>query len=375
MKITASHIVEWANTYAREAQDQLPRLIRRLCFYPDAIHAISFPAGDSIYRPGWDGVLSSEKGNAWIPVGESRWEIGCDRDPTPKASADYHKRTKETGEEERSISTFVFVTPRRWSKKSVWLAERHAKGQWKDVRAYDGDDLEQWLEQTPAVALQFAEELGLIGPGVESLSRHWDSWSRQCNPAITADAFLAGRTPVRDALAEKIRSALSQPVSSHFLTIRADSVEEAAAFAVAVVMASGLRDQVLVVTEPEGWRYVEANPQIGIAIAARAETAQNPVLREGLLIIVPPRHGRPGCELQGGGTGPGTPRYLRIRTCPRRHGRGGIRRPALCREHRPLLDRVPPPAGREPRHPASRLAGCAPVGHADPGVSAQGMVR
>nr|VFK62256.1 MAG: hypothetical protein BECKTC1821F_GA0114240_10724 [Candidatus Kentron sp. TC] len=287
MKITASHIVEWANTYAREAQDQLPRLIRRLCFYPDAIHAISFPAGDSIYRPGWDGVLSSEKGNAWIPVGESRWEIGCDRDPTPKASADYHKRTKETGEEERSISTFVFVTPRRWSKKSAWIAERHAEGQWRDIRAFDADDLEQWLEQTPAVALQFAEELGLIGPGVESLSRHWGSWSRQCAPPITPDAFLMDRASVRDALAEKIRSALSQPASSHFLTIRADSVEEAAAFAVAVVMASGLRDQVLVVTEPEGWRYVEANPQIGIAIAARAETAQNPVLREGLSIMVP----------------------------------------------------------------------------------------
>nr|VFK66423.1 MAG: hypothetical protein BECKUNK1418G_GA0071005_109214 [Candidatus Kentron sp. UNK]VFK72422.1 MAG: hypothetical protein BECKUNK1418H_GA0071006_11141 [Candidatus Kentron sp. UNK] len=288
MKITASRIAEWADTHARQAQDQLPRLIRRLCYDPEASREISFPAGDSTYRPGWDGVLSSKKGNAWMPAGASRWEMGCDKEPTTKANGDYRKRTQATSEEERSDCTFVFVTPRRWTKKSHWIAKQRAKGEWKDVRAHDADDLEQWLEQTPAVALQFAEELGLIGPGVESLSRHWDAWSGQCKPPITFEAFLTDRASARDALAEKIQSITSQPDSSPFLTIRADSVEEAAAFAVAVAMASGNpQDRTLVVTEPEGWRYVEANPQLKIAIAARTETAKKPVSRAGLLIIVP----------------------------------------------------------------------------------------
>src|SRR5699024_5831745 len=43
----------------------------------------------------------------------------------------------------------------------------------------------------------------------------------------------------------------------------------------------------LVVTEPQGWRYVEANPQLRIAIAARTEIACNPVLRDDLQVIIP----------------------------------------------------------------------------------------
>jgi hypothetical protein len=283
MRITASHIVEWANIHAKVAQTHLPLWIRRLCFDPEATRQLSFPAGDSTYVPNWDGVLCSEKGNAWVPAGASRWEIGCDQDTRHKANYEYRRRTKRTSEEERSACTFVFVTPRRWTKKSGWIAEQCGKGEWADVRAYDADDLEQWLEQTPAVALQFAEELGLGGWGVVSLSRYWDLWSRQFSPAITFDALFMDRSSMRNALSEKIQAA-----SLHLLAIRADSVEEAAAFAVAVVIASGgLQDQALVVTEPEGWRYVEANLQLKIAIAARTETASNPVLRDGLLVIVP----------------------------------------------------------------------------------------
>ncbi len=43
----------------------------------------------------------------------------------------------------------------------------------------------------------------------------------------------------------------------------------------------------MVVTEPEGWRYVEKSPQLQIAIAARTETAAKPVSRDGLFLIVP----------------------------------------------------------------------------------------
>nr|VFK32403.1 MAG: hypothetical protein BECKMB1821I_GA0114274_10334 [Candidatus Kentron sp. MB]VFK75895.1 MAG: hypothetical protein BECKMB1821H_GA0114242_10354 [Candidatus Kentron sp. MB] len=287
MRITASHIIEWAKNHAKEAQNGLPGLVRRLCFDPETTREISFPAGDSTYRPGSDGVLSCERGNAWMPNGASRWEIGCDQNPTAKANKDYQKRTNQTGEEKRSVCTFVFVTPRRWKQKSAWATEQRAKGEWKDVRALDADDLEQWLEQTPAVSLQFAEELGLRGPGVETLSRHWNSWSGQCNPAITSDALFMDRTLAHDELTKKIQNAASQSAFSPPLAIRADSVEEGAAFAVAVVLASGLRNQALVVTEPEGWRYVEANPQLGIAIAANTETAAKPVSRDGLLVIVP----------------------------------------------------------------------------------------
>ena len=285
MRITASHIVNWANTHAKEAQTDLPRWVRRLCFEPGATRQLSFPAGDSTYVPGWDGVLFSDLGNAWVPAGASCWEVGCDQDVPGKANRDYRKRTATTSKEDRSNCTYVFVTPRRWTKKSEWIEEQTRQGEWADVRVYDADDLEQWLEQSPAVALQFAEALGLSGGGVVSLSRYWDTWARQCSPAITPEALFQDRASMFDALGEKLQASITptQP-----LVIRADSVEEAVAFTVAVVMASGdLQHHALVVTEPHGWRYVEANPQLRVAIAARTETASNLVLREDLRVIIP----------------------------------------------------------------------------------------
>jgi len=288
MRLTASHILDWVNTHSKEAQTNLPRWIRRLCFDAEATRQLAFPAGDSSFVPGWDGVLSCERGNAWIPAGSSRWEIGCDQKVSGKATREYRKRTKHTSGDERLDCTFVFVTPRRWTKKNEWVAEQRVKNEWVDVRAYDADDLEQWLEQSPSVALQFGEELGLLGSGVESCSRHWQSWSQQCAPAITADALFMDRTEVRLSLETKIREAMSASTASHPLAIRADSAEEAAAFTVATILAAGdLTDQSLVVTDADGWRYVEANPQLKIAVAASPEVAQRPVLRAGLLVVVP----------------------------------------------------------------------------------------
>ena len=165
MHITASHIVDWAKTKAKEAQTDLPRLVRRLCFDAGTTRQLSFPAGDSTYVPGWDGVLFSNRVDTWVPLGKSYWEIGCDQDPTGKANRDYQKRAEQDHAEDRALATYIFVTPRRWTTKTRWIEEQRAKGDWADVRAYDADDLEQWLEQTPAVAIQFAEEIGLSGAG------------------------------------------------------------------------------------------------------------------------------------------------------------------------------------------------------------------
>lgn len=285
MRVTATQIVDWAAT--KEAQANLPRLVRRLCFDVSTTRQIAFPAGDSTYSPGWDGVLYSEHGNAWVPMGASRWEVGCDKAVTSKANGDYQKRTKQTTEAERLTTTFVFVTPRRWSTKSTWLKKHRLKAEWANIFAFDADDLDQWLEQTPAVALQFSEELGLSGWGIESPERYWQLWSQQCSPAITPEAFFIDRTHTRERLIEKINECLHKN-TQYTLAVSADSLEEATAFVVAAL--NGCPELVckaLVVTTPEGWRFVEVNHQVRIAIAARTEIAASPTLRDGLLVIVP----------------------------------------------------------------------------------------
>jgi len=285
MRITASHIVDWAKTHAKQAQQDLPRLIRRLSFDHSFTRQIGFPSGDSTYVPGWDGVTTTDIGSAWVPAGDVRWEVGCDENIESKANRDFKKRTEQTDEKVRTSSTFIFVTPRRWVRKTEWVEKMLAEGKWKDVRAYDADDLEQWLEQTPAVALQFSEELGLTGWGVMSPERYWLNWSQQCAPNILPDAVVGDRTQIQDDLKKKIAAAISQERVAQPVVIRADSVEEAAAFtAISVAEAVG---KTLVVTEPEGWRFVEANPQLIVAIAASTEVASKAIVREGLLVMVP----------------------------------------------------------------------------------------
>ena len=44
MRVTTSHIVECANTQAKQAQTELPRQIRRLCFLAGSTRQLAFPA-------------------------------------------------------------------------------------------------------------------------------------------------------------------------------------------------------------------------------------------------------------------------------------------------------------------------------------------
>ncbi|MCK6376270.1 MAG: hypothetical protein L6Q69_19540, partial [Zoogloea sp.] len=230
MRITASHIANWANTHSKEAQVELPRLVRRLCFHPDATRHISFPAGDSTFMPGFDGIVEFDGVSAWVPKGTSGWEIGCEKEIKGKADGDYAKRTEEISAEVREKATFVFVSPRRWKGKAAWLEQRRAEGQWADVRAYDADDLEQWLEQSPVVALQFADELGLSGWGMVTLDRYWASWSSQCTPPITQAAFLHDRDHLRDQLIAELQRDRGGDHARDIVGLRAESVEEAVAF-------------------------------------------------------------------------------------------------------------------------------------------------
>ena len=79
---------------------------------------------------------------------------------------DYQKRTADPEHLDRAKTSYVFLTPRRWNQKEDWIAEKKAKAEWADVRAYDADDLEQWLEHAPAVGAWLARILHKYPSGV-----------------------------------------------------------------------------------------------------------------------------------------------------------------------------------------------------------------
>ena len=241
-KITANELTNWADN--RVSQGDLPELIRRLIHSTIPSSRIShadFAAGDSIARPDWDGVLETSTGNAWIPNGESRWELSCQANPASKFEEDYRKRTEQTPADQRQKLTFVFVTPRRFLSKSK-RAEKHPD-EWGEIRILDAVNLEQWLEIAPSVSLWLAEKMGKNIDGFRSLDSEWDRWAGATKPNISASLVLAGREDASESLQDFLDS---KPERT--FTVAADSKDEAAAFVCAEIEKSPeLRGRLIVV--------------------------------------------------------------------------------------------------------------------------------
>lgn len=185
--IHASDIENWAKGI--KARSDLPALLHQLVHSSDTvILQADFPAFDNAERNGWDGKLEVRQPTAWIPEGISRWEFSCEADPKGKAERDYQNR-KQKITSEKSETTFVFVTPRKWPGKIAWADSKREEREWKDVRAYDASDLEQWLERSPGATLWLARKLGKPTQGYHSLTYYWDKWKSPCDPELTKALF------------------------------------------------------------------------------------------------------------------------------------------------------------------------------------------
>jgi hypothetical protein len=201
-------------------------LIRSTC---DNISHIIFPAGDSIQYSGWDGVLQAELGTEYIPEGGSVWEFGTNQEIKEKAERDYLKRTANPLGIDPSMTTFVFVTPRIWPNKDMWCREKREDRTWKDVRVYDAEFLEEWIEQAPAVGAWLAKYLNIFPDGLEAADDFWKEWTCETTPPLTAELVVAGRQKQVEAILNWLKS------PPDLLIIQAASKEEALAFLVAVI--------------------------------------------------------------------------------------------------------------------------------------------
>src|SRR5262249_23133717 len=123
----------------------------------------------------------------------------------------------------------VFVTPRRWSGKTEWMAKRQGDGTWREVRAYDADDLEAWLELAPAVHVWLSILAGKHPEHATDLGTTWEDWIAVTRPATTAEFVMAGRGEI----AEKIRTWLDNGTGP--LALQAESRQEAVVIFAAVV--------------------------------------------------------------------------------------------------------------------------------------------
>jgi len=225
MGIKAAEIESWVirNIPARIRLSVLIRtLVNSTASTPTRV---DFPGNDDAERPGWDGWSECTDPNSWVPAGQAGWEFGTNADVKSKANGDYDKSVNANSRVDRSQITFIFVTPRHWPEKAEWVKDKRKKKQWKDVRAYDSSDLEQWLEQSIPAQAWFAAETGRPSEGTYSLDKCWLEWASAAALPLPPQLFDSAVA----ASLRKFTSWAAEPPSQP-LAIASDSIEEALAF-------------------------------------------------------------------------------------------------------------------------------------------------
>ena len=230
--VKALDLQHWADT--KESEALMPELMRRL------VHAslkdityVSFPNEDTVYLPGFDGVLEVSQSNPYVPTGLSVFEIGTNKSQKTKADGDYYKRTKETAYKERKGANFVFVTPRIWTAAGKWETFKKKERKWKTVRVLTAVELEDWLSQCPTVAVWLTSIIKRnFELRIDSVEDFWKKWSvNEDGMTLNYKLLLGGREGANLELLQCLSSANS-------LSIVSNSTDESLAFFAASILNS-----------------------------------------------------------------------------------------------------------------------------------------
>lgn len=271
--ITATDLSNWADRI--DGAFSLPTLISHLIRATQGPAAtIHFPADEGVRHSGWDGLTSVDAGSTYVPQGDAGWELSTQRNKIEQKATkdDYEKRTTNPSPLTPTTAAFVFVTSRHWPQKDAWKKARQDEGIWREVRAYDADDLVHWIEQTPAVGLWLAVRLGKRLDGTRELDEVWEEWSLATQWPLTEELVLSDRD--QDA-AEVQRWLRGEP---SVLSLQATTTEEVVAFFHATLgmfpddVAAAYRARCLVATTVDAARALANAPAPLILLLTEPES-------------------------------------------------------------------------------------------------------
>ena len=279
LRMSRDDLLGWAK--GPGADQELPRLLRRLIRETTQVERIEFPSGTGVATPGWDGIVECAEGNQFVPDGRSGWEVsvqqsGSDR----KARDDYDERVKEVEAEQRRDMDYVAVVCAPWTKARDFEQEKRSLGAFRSVRALNVNHLEDWLECAPSTTVWLSELMGKPVVGVSLLSAWWAKWLESTSPALDAGVVLAGR----DDPAKTLRDRCKQP-SGGVVTVGGQvHRDEILAFVAAALVGSDdpdCHDQ-----SPVDALYMDDHDTTKRLLAAEASPPSSPHTRA-LTVVVP----------------------------------------------------------------------------------------
>lgn len=216
-------ILEWSDE-VRAAYD-LPRILRSLVYNDNrTITRLDMRSSEGARLPGYDGVVEALVPSTLVPAGQSVWEIGVEIRPSAKATKDFNKRTKDPGLVVPAETTYVAVSSRSWPTRARWVAERRAEGVWRDVRAYDVDDLLSAFDRDTPSTILFLDLVNRRGSGVTTLNHWWSGYRASFDVSLTPEFVLAGRAH------EKVQLETWMANGLRTVNVRAQSREDGRAF-------------------------------------------------------------------------------------------------------------------------------------------------
>ena len=229
---TASDLDHWASLL--EGKSTFPELMRSLIrATTPTLTSLSFPSAEGVQLEGWDGLTTADSATPNVPAGAAGWELGTNKDQKGKADDDYATRTADPLGLVPTDSAFIFCTPRRWGQRKKWVNARLKEGHWRDVRAYDADDLITWLVDAPATHIWLSRLLYKQPDGVQDLENWWLDWANQSAPIMQPGWLVAGRTAAQTRLTNWLAEASVDPKP---YPVFASTADEARAFIAASVM-------------------------------------------------------------------------------------------------------------------------------------------
>jgi hypothetical protein len=288
MLVNATDLDQWANR--RDAESTLPEMVRRLVSLAPGLNQLSGRAGDGVRLRGWDLVASASQGDPFVPLGSSAWEVSTEKGTQQKANEDFAKRTAEPLGVDPTGTTFIAVTARRWGNKDQWARDRSTDSPWREVRAYDADDLETWLQFRPSVHYWISNVLGRRPGAAQALDQWFSRWSEATDPALPAGLLTAGRGDQVKELEQWLASDI--PI----VTLQADSREEVAAFLASALVEledgneMGTLQRALVITDDAAWDQVieSSSPLLLLPLSESADIAA--AIKQGHRVVIPSTH-------------------------------------------------------------------------------------
>ena len=219
--ITSTQLQELFKRKSRRGQECLPELIRKLVRLSiNATGNVCFPSGDAIYTPGWDGIVNGcSIEHEYVPLNNSLWELGTTSRTIHKIESDFHTRSTAITAYNKKSFTYVAVTPKIISQASkIKFCEEHRKENiWQDIRIYDANDLECWLEEHIDIAIWLLSEFGqtVSECNIITLSQAWANIIKTTTPSLTLGIITAGN----EAKAEKLYDDVSHLSNNGIYTV------------------------------------------------------------------------------------------------------------------------------------------------------------